>query len=66
MRFVQLRDRDGKRLLAGVDDLREARRVTTADLHRYYDMLRSDGDPLRGVEAVARAVDADLRRPPPR
>ncbi len=31
MRFVQLRDRDGKRLLAGVNDLREARRVTTAD-----------------------------------
>ncbi|CAN7342222.1 hypothetical protein LJR225_002000 [Phenylobacterium sp. LjRoot225] len=44
----------------------KVRRVSTADLHRYYDMLRRDGDPLHGVEAVARAVDGDLRRPPPR
>lgn len=42
------------------------RRISTADLHRYSDMLRSSGDALRGVEAVARAVDADLRRPPSR
>lgn len=41
----------------------DVRRVSTTDLHRYYDMLRRDGDPLHGVEAVARAVDADLRRP---
>lgn len=44
----------------------DVRRVTTADLRRYFDMLGRDGDPLRGIEAVARAVDADFKRPPPR
>lgn len=41
----------------------DVRRVSTTDLHRYYDVLRRDGDPLQGVEAVTRAVDVDLRRP---
>jgi hypothetical protein len=41
------------------------RRVSTSDLRRYSDMLKRDGDPLHGVDAVARAVDADFKRPPP-
>ena len=44
---------------------RNVRRISTADLRRYSDMLKRDGDPLHGVDAVARAVDADFKRPPP-
>jgi hypothetical protein len=43
----------------------DVRRVSTSDLRRYFDMLKRDGDPLHGVDAVARAVDADFKRPPP-
>jgi len=52
----------------GLDWSREhdVRRISTADLRRYYDVLKRDGDPLRGLDAVARAVDADLKRLPRR
>jgi hypothetical protein len=42
------------------------RHVTTADLRRYHSILDHDGDALRGVTTVEVAVEADLKRPPPR
>lgn len=42
------------------------RRITTADLRRYGAMLDRDGDALRGVSSVESAVEADMKRPPPR
>lgn len=42
------------------------RRVTTADLRRYHSILDHDGDALRGVTTVEIAVEADMKRPPPR
>jgi hypothetical protein len=40
------------------------RRITTTDLRRYHTLLERDADPLRGLNIVETAVDADLKRPP--
>lgn len=50
----------------GVEWSREhnVRRISTADLRRYSVMVQQDHDPLRGLEAVAKAVDAALGRAP--
>lgn len=42
------------------------RRITTADLRRYHDLLERDADPVRGLARVQSAVEADLKRPPQR
>lgn len=42
------------------------RHITTADLRRYHIILDRAGDPVRGVSTVESAVEADLKRPPPR
>lgn len=41
---------------------RDVRRISTADLRRYSTIVQQDRDPLHGLEAVARAVDAALGR----
>jgi hypothetical protein len=41
---------------------RDVRRISTADLRRYSVTVQQDRDPLHGLEAVARAVDAALER----
>jgi len=40
----------------------DVRRISTADLRRYGVMVQQDHDPLNGLDAVARAVDAALAR----
>jgi hypothetical protein len=43
---------------------RNVRRISTSDLRRYNAMLQAAGDPLRGVETVDAAVEAQLKAKP--
>jgi hypothetical protein len=54
----------GQRL--GLEWSREhnVRRISTSDLRRYNSMLEAAGDPVRGVQAVDGAVQAQLKAKP--